>query len=140
MAGIFNAAIFNNAVFNTGVVETPTIPQGGGGYHPSQGYRTERDISRARRRLGLKDKVALAEDIIADVAARQAERLEQDRHKQFEELQRELEIEEILLDASHIEALNNAREALIDAELKVHFRRLQEQEELEMLILVATSI
>lgn len=137
VGNFFGGQFFGGGFF--GSVDTSqqgVVPSGG---IPQDQARTQRDISRARRRLGLKDKTAIAEDIIADVAARQAKRLELDAHKRFEELQRELEVEQILLDASHIEALNTRREALIDAELKTYFKRLQEEEELLMLIAASVA-
>ena len=143
----------NNSGWNFIVAPVVVIPQAptlsGGGSHPSQGRslyelqkreeRGKREIAADRERFGIPDDERLkAERIIQEVAKRQAEALERDAQKRFEELARELELEKILLDASHLEALNTRREALIDAELKAHFARLQEEE--EMLLLIAASI
>lgn len=123
----------------------PPAPPADIGLHPGGGVPhdyvpTRRDVSRARKRFGLDDGFevpARAGAIIADVAARQAERLELDEQKIFEELLRELEIEGLEFDRRYLEALNRQRELLIDEEIAQQFRRIQEEEELLMLMLIA---
>lgn len=115
----------------------------GGGYHPSQGLYprppSRQEVSRDRERFGLLDELALK--AIAEVAARQAERLEQDAQKRFEELSRELQLRGLEWEARYLEALNAKREELIDAEilsrLKAKFRA---DDEMIILMLLAASI
>jgi hypothetical protein len=88
----------------------------------------------------LEDDEARAQAVIADVAARQAERLELDAQKRFEELSRELQLKGIEWEARYLEALNIQREALIDAEIGARLRaRLQGEEELLVLLLMAAA-
>lgn len=125
------------------VTAEAAAPLVGGGYHPSQGLYPrppdKHQISRARKRLGLEDEVAKA---IAHVAARQAETLELDAQKRFEELHRELQLRGIEWEARYLEALNLERERLIDAEiasrLKEKLRR--DNEDIIVLMLLAASV
>lgn len=126
------------------VVVPPII---GGGYNPSQGlYPRPPDklqISRARKRVGLEDAISRTEAkaIIAEVAARQVERLEQDAQKRFEEFSRELKLREIEWDARYLEDLNLQRERLIDAEIAVRLKeKLRTDEEMIVLMLLAGSL
>lgn len=114
----------------------------GGGYHPSQGLYPrppdKHQISRARKRLGLEDEVARA---IAQVAARQAESLELDAQKRFEELNRELRLRGIEWDARYLEAVNIEREKLIDAEIALRLKaKLRTDDETIILMLLAASL
>ena len=113
----------------------------GGGHHPSQGYtgyetrrRTPEEVRREREDFGI-----LPRRIIADVAARQAERLEQDAQKQYDELQRELQLQGIEWDARYLAALADLRERLIGEEIA---RRLQMQlnNEATMMLLVMAAV
>ena len=100
--------------------------------------RTRKEISRERERYGIRDELALA--AIAEVAARQAERLEIDRQKQFDELYRELELRKIEFDSRYLEALALEREALIDEEIgRILRRRLYDEEVLLLLLIAAAS-
>lgn len=116
----------------------PTTPPSGGFPAADQAQRrTRSDVSRDRERFGLQDEIARA---IAEVAAQQAERLEQDKQKQFEELNRELELRGIEWDARYLESLNYERERLINAEIGLRLRqRLQDEEELMLLVLMAAA-
>lgn len=122
-------------------------PLVGGGYNPSQGlYPRPPDklqISKARKRLGLEDAIARteAEAVIAEVAARQVERLEQDAQKRFEELSRELKLRGIEWEARYLEDLNAQRERLIDAEIALRLKeKLRTDEEMIVLMLLAASL
>ena len=101
-----------------------------------------RALARARERFGIPDEERLAaERAIAVIAARQAERLERDEQKRFEELERELNLLDIEWEAKYLDALNLERERLIDAEIAVRLKRLlDEQEIIVMLLLVAASV
>ena len=96
---------------------------------------TEKDIRRSRERFGIPDEAAR---VVAEVAARQAQRLESDAHKRFEELQRELALRRIEWNAKYLEALNVEREALIDAEIAARLKH-KLAEETMLLMLVAAS-
>ena len=101
--------------------------------------RTKRDISRERERYGIQDELALA--AIAEVAARQAERLELDEQKRFEELSRELELRRIEWDARYLEALNVMRERLIGEEIAaLMHRKLRDEEDILVLMMMAAGI
>ena len=103
-----------------------------------QPLRTKRDISKARKRFGIEDSVARA---IAEVAARQAERLELDTQKRFEELNRELQLRGIQWESRYLEALNAQREALIDAEISARLKaKLRNDEEMIILMLLAAVV
>lgn len=56
-------------------------------------------------------------EVIADVAERQAERLEADEHKRLEELTREIELKGLRWEGRYLELLNIERQQLIDAEI-----------------------
>jgi hypothetical protein len=139
--GSFSGAIGGFSVDEEAVDEIQ--PLVGGGYNPSQGLYprppSRRQVSRDRERLGLLDELALK--TIAEVAARQAERLEQDAQKRFEELSRELQLRGLEWEARYLETLNAKREELIDAEilsrLKAKFRA---DDEMIVLMLLAASI
>lgn len=85
--------------------------------------RSREEISRDRERFGLIDDEA--REAIAEVAARQAERDEQDEQKRFDELYRELELRKIGFDARYLEALTAMREEMV--------RRREEQQKLQLL-------
>ena len=56
--------------------------------------------------------------VITSVAERQVEALQFDEQKQFEELERELEVEDIAFEAEYLDALNDYRRILIDTEIQ----------------------
>ena len=78
--------------------------------------RTQEDIRRARERFGITDEAAAA---IREVALRQAERLEQDAQKRFEELE---------------------RERLISEEIALRIRKIQNDEEVILMLLMAAAV
>ena len=138
----FGGAFFGGGFFGGGTV------QGGGGKHPSQGLgytgyetrtRTKKEIQEERERLGILPRKV--ERIIQDVALRQAQKLELDKHKQFEELSRELRVQKIEWEGRFLEVLNQEREKLIDREIESRLRfRLQEENDLMTLIVLAASL
>ena len=138
----FGGAFFGGGFFGGGTV------QGGGGKHPSQGLgytgyetrtRTKKEIKEERERLGILPRKV--ERIIQDVAVRQAERLELDKQKQFEELSRELRVQKIEWEGRFLEVLNAEREKLIDREIESRLRfRVQEENDLMTLIVLAASL
>ena len=138
----FGGAFFGGGFFGGGTV------QGGGGKHPSQGLgytgyetrtRTKKEIQEERERLGILPRKV--ERIIQDVALRQAQKLELDKQKQFEELSRELRARKIEWEGRFLEVLNAEREKLIDREIAQRLRfRVQEENDLMTLIVLAASL
>ena len=137
----FGGAFFGGGFFGGGTV------QGGGGYHPSQGLgytgyetrtRTKKEIKEERERLGILPRKV--ERIIQDVALRQAQKLELDKQKQFEELSRDLRLNKIEWEGKFLEALNQEREKLIDREIASRLRvRLRDQEDMLFLLAMAAA-
>ena len=136
-----NAFDFGSPTPPTPVVPTvPSFPIGGG--YPAQDQRTRKEVSEARKRLGLEDELSVVEArakaVIDLVAKRQAEALELDKQKQFDELSRELRLKGVELESVHLETLNLERERLISLEISTRLKlRLREEEELMMLVLMA---
>ena len=137
----FGGAFFGGGFFGGGTV------QGGGGKHPSQGLgytgyetrtRTRKEIQEERERLGILPRKV--ERIIQDVALRQAQKLELDKQKQFEELSRELRVQKIEWEGRFLEVLNAEREKLIDREIASRLRvRLRDQEDMLFLLAMAAA-
>lgn len=123
-----------------GALEAPIQIVGGG--FPGHGTlklrrregRTKDEIRRDRERFGI------AAAVIAEVAERQADRLEQDEHKRFEELLRELQLREIEFDARYLDALNKQRQRLIDEEIGRLLRLKNDEEVMMLLALVAACV
>ena len=129
-----------------GVAEASATPAAsvttGGGYVHGERHRSRKEISEARKRLGLEDayEQELAAAIIADVAARQAKALELDEQKRFEEITRQFALERIEFRAAHLEALNLERERLINLEIaKLLRKKFDDDEGLLMLLMVAAA-
>lgn len=104
---------------------------------PGDRARSSEEVSRARARFGIEDDVALA--AIAEVAARQAERDEQDEQKRFDELYRELELRRIEFDARYLEVLGALREDYLEAAREAHRRRLRDEQDLLVLLMLAAA-
>ena len=146
MAGYTN--FFDGPFFDGPFFDSQTLVTGGGGYHPSQGLgytgyetrtRTKKEIQEERERLGILPRKV--ERIIQDVALRQAQKLELDKQKQFEELSRELRVQKIEWEGRFLEVLNAEREKLIDREIAQRLRfRVQEENDLMTLIVLAASL
>ena len=136
----FDGPFFDGPFFDAGIVTPDYVP--GGGSSPSQGYsgyetkvRTKEEVRREREDLGI-----LPKRIIEEVAQRQAERLETDKQKHFEELNRELELRGVEWDSRYLESLNEVRERLINAEISLRLRqKLMDEEALMLLTLIAAS-
>ena len=100
-----------------------------------------RPISRVHRELLEKERLSReALEAIAEVARRQAERLELDEQKRFEELERELSLRSVEWEARYLDLLNEQREALINEEIGRLLRRKVAEEEELLLILLAASL
>lgn len=134
----------------TGVGQNPPPPpppvvdtvKPSGGIPADAPLRTRQQISDARKRLGLRDKFSEeAEEIIAQVAAQQAARLEQDAQKQLDELRGELKLRNLELERGYLEALAEEREALMDAEIseRLAAKLKRDREALMFLVMVAAA-
>ena len=104
-------------------------------------FLLRRPISRVQRELLDKERLSReALESIAEVARRQAERLELDEQKRFEELERELSLRSVEWEARYLDLLNEQRESLINEEIgRLLRRKIAEEEEL-LLILLAASL
>lgn len=138
-AGVWATTVWADGVWAEGGTPTPPpaavvqTPIGGG--IPYNNRRTKRDIARDRERFGIPDvEKQIAEALVEQIAARQAKTLEQDEHKRFEELQRELQLRGIEWQARYLEMMNAARERLIREEIAVHLQRIQDEETMLMLL------
>lgn len=133
-------------IIGDGVAPPPPPPaaavQPSGGFPAHDRARTRKQVSEARKRFGLEDtyKDERAAQVIANVAARQAEALEQDELKRFEELSRQLQLEGLEFDRRYLELLNQERERLIDLEIAQRFKYLREQEEIILMLLAAAAV
>lgn len=125
----------------TGQVDTAK-PQGRAewlGFDSRPRSREERTLHlrKERERFGI---IEEASKVIARVAARQAQALESDNQKRFEELERELALNGIPWKGGYLELLNEARRRIIDAEIKEHLQALQFIEEEIMLLLLVSVL
>ena len=118
MAGAFQSSAFQNSAFQTdgGPVAADDIRN-----FSLRNWRKWRrpDDDRKRERLGLTPEAA---EVIADVAARQADDLRRDEQQRIDELRGEMLLRGLEMQSRHLQALNRERERLIDAEIA---RRIQ---------------
>lgn len=115
------------------------MPVGGGvpaAYQSRLHLRTKEDIRKDRARFGIPEEAAA---VVASVAARQAEALEGDAQKRFEELAGELKLREIHFEARFLEAMNTERQRLIDAEIGKYLRLKIEEEDLMLMLMVVAA-
>ena len=107
------------------------VPSGGIPYHPYLG-RLER-----RKKHGIPQEV---DEIIKQVAASQVARLEADKQKQFEELERELALKALTWERKYLRALAEEREFLVDQEIgRLLWEKYRQQEE-EAIIAILLAI
>ena len=100
--------------------------------------RAPEDVRRARERFGVLPREAA--EAIAEVAARQVERSEQDEQKRFDELLRELQLRSIEFEARYLDALAVMRERLIEEAKQTAIRRQQQEEEVLILLMLAAAV
>lgn len=86
------------------------------------------------RRLGLE---AAAAEVIDDVAERQSADYRQDDQQRLDELRGELELRGLEMRSAHIDALNRHRDQLIRDELRRLFQQRQDDEDMEILLILA---
>ncbi len=117
-----NPSAWGSAWVHSGATPAPVVPDSSGGYRPTTGpRRTKQELRRQRQELGILPAEVAA---IEDVAARQVDRLEQDRQKQYDELAGELALRKLEMRAGMMEALALERERLMGVEIAA---RMQEQ-------------
>lgn len=122
------------------VVDQPVPPSGGYLHERAGRRRGEDELRRQRQELGIIP--AEVQALVTEVAARQAERLELDAQKQYDELQGELRLRNIEIQTAHLEAMNAERERLIGAEIARRLKEriaLRDEEELWMLVQIAAQ-
>lgn len=106
-------------------------PQRFPGGHPFFG-RPER-----KKKHGIPQEV---DEIIKQVAASQVARLEADKQKQFEELERELALKALTWERKYLRALAEEREFLVDQEIgRLLWEKYRQQEE-EAIIAILLAI
>ncbi len=138
----FDTSAFSVDAFDFGSVQTPpptpevVLPLIGGGF--TYEYRRPRkSLAKDRERFGIPDiERQIADELVEQIAARQARSLERDEHKRFEELQRELQIRGIQWQAQYLEVMNAKRERLIDEEIATIFQQRQDEETMLLMIAV----
>ena len=106
-----------------------------GDYLPDR--RDPEQIRRDRQRFGIIPPDV--REVIDEVAARQAQRLEQDKQRQLDELRGELRLRELDLRAGYLEALGEARQKLIEEEIKRRLAQLSEDEQVILLVMLAAG-
>lgn len=99
--------------------------------------RTREQLVEDRQRFGIPPKVA---DVIEEVAKRQAETLEPDEQKRFEELERQLALEKIAWNGKYLGYLNDARQKLIDQEIAERLKAKLEEEELMVMLFLTAAV
>mgnify|MGYP001604107185 FL=1 len=62
-----------------------------------------------------------------------------DEQQRLEELHRELQLRGIEWDARYLEALNEQRERLLDAEIAQRLRKIREEQELLMFLMLVAA-
>lgn len=138
MAGNFSGGSFSGAIGGFSVDGAGVIAESFSGgffdYGGERRRRTPEDLRRDRERFGISLE---AQGVISAVAAGQANRLELDAQKRFEELERELQAQEIAWRAEYLTALNAERERLITAEIAARLQAKQRDDETIILALLA---
>ena len=120
---------------------TPQNSGGYGGYGSGKHAGRRRDpeeLRKQREELGI---LPAAQEVIQEVAARQVDRLETDAHKQFEELQRELELRHVEWQAAYLDALSEARGQLIAKEIASRLKaKMVARDEADLLAIVKIAL
>ena len=137
----FASAAFSTSAFSAlafsfdSIVVAPAI-RGTDGYH---GHDELGRLHREREKVERSAELRAAEQVIADVAARQAADYRLDDAQRQQELQGELRIRGIEMRSAHLEALSAQREKIIRDELQALFRKRQDDEDIAVLFLLAGS-
>ena len=132
----FGGQFFGGGFF--GALESGTQPSGGVPATLRVKGRTRNELAAERARFGIPDAAA---EVIAEVAARQVERLERDEQKRFEELHLELTLRAIAWDGRYLEVLSEIRSRMIDEEIAEKLRlKIKGDEELMILMVMAAAL
>ncbi len=99
--------------------------------------RTPYEIRKEREKWGILPKT---QDIIEQVALRQAEDLHLDAQQRLEELERELEVAGIEWQTKYLTMLNAERERLINAEIAQRMGLLRDNEDATTILLLIGSL
>lgn len=113
--------------------EQPAEQTTTGGWGNFGTLRTREDVRRDRERFGV---IPAAAQVIAQVAAAQADALSLDEQQRLEHLERELELQGIAYESVYLEMLNAMRERLIGEEIGRRLRLLQQMEEEAVVVLL----
>ena len=123
-----------------GSVDLPPSTPVGGGYirhHPDYFKKSRKQIRKEREAVGISTQVL---DLIDGVAKRQAEVVQSDPQKQFEELERALELAEVDWQARYLEVLNDLRERYISEEISRLLAKKLSDEEDEMRLMALAAL
>lgn len=139
MAGPFFDGAFLGGGFFGNLPSPSTTPPGGGGYirhHPDYFKKSRRRIREEREAVGISSEIL---DLIEGVAKRQALAVQSDSQKQFEELERALELAQVAWQGRYLEVLNDLRERYIAEEIsRLLAKKLQdEDDEMRLMALAA---
>ena len=145
----FDSAAFSTNAFSVNAFDfgsiTPVVPAapqqvGGGGYirhHPDYFRKSRKRIRDEREALGIPASVL---DLLEGVAKRQAEALQSDAQKQFEELERALELADVEWQGRYLEVLNDLRERFISEEISRLLAKKLSDEEDEMRLMALAAL
>lgn len=137
----FSTSAFSVSAFDFGEEVTVASARPSGGFPAYDGGRTKREVTRDRERFGIPDEERLeAERVIREIALRQAQKLERDEQKRFEELSRELKLRKIEWEGRYLESLNIQRQKLIDDELYERFKRFRDEQDILLLLMMASVV
>ena len=135
--------ILGNPIWSTtgaGTAPPPPPPTVDVSVRPSGGFPaydrgpTEEQRHRSRVLHGLEA------EIVAEVAARQVAALDLDAEQQQQELRGELALRKIELRSEHLQALSDQRQRLIDAEIAVRLRVVQDNQDILLLLMIAGTL
>lgn len=127
----FQCGAFQSSSFQTGVCLDVVRTSGGW-----EDYGSVADRRRLRER---KEASKEAEKVIEQVALRQAEGPSLDETQRIEELSRELLLQGIEWETRYLTALNLQREAFINAEIGRRIRQVQDNNNLMILLALASN-
>ena len=120
---------------SSGVAPPPVTPAAESLRYP--GSHPFLQIPERRKKHGIPQEV---DEIIKQVAASQVARLELDKQKQFEELERELELRALKWERKYLRALAEEREFLIHEEIGRLLKERMQRDEEEAILAILLAI
>lgn len=138
VGNFFGGQFFGGGFF--GQITTGSTTPVGGGYirhHPDYFRKSRKRIRKEREALGISAAIL---DLIDGVAKRQAEVVQSDPQKQFEELERVLEIADVEWQGRYLEVLNDLRERYISEEISRLLAKKFQDEEDEMRLMALAAL